>query len=139
MTENLLHVIYDGRCAFCVRTLGVLGALGLRRRMLCHDSHRAETALSFPELEGRDVRDAMYVVVAGEPPYRGFYAFRRLLRASPWLWALLPLCYLPGAGLVGTRAYAWVARNRMRFGCRSDLCALPPGPRDRANLTNDVR
>jgi hypothetical protein len=67
----------------------------------------------------------MYARVQGEPPHRGFYAFRRLLWFSPLMWPLLPLFYFPGVSLPGERIYAWVARNRKDFGCESDLCPLP--------------
>jgi hypothetical protein len=56
---------------------------------------------------------------------RGFFAFRRILWESPLMWPLIPLFYFPGAGIVGPRVYAWVARNRRRFGCESDVCELP--------------
>lgn len=66
----------------------------------------------------------MYALAAGERPQRGFYAFRRLLWASPLLWLLIPLFYFPGIGFIGARIYAWVARNRKSFGCESDFCTL---------------
>ena len=48
------------------------------------------------------------------------------------MWPLIPLFYLPGSGVIGPRVYAWVARNRRRFGCESDVCETAPSPpRDR--------
>jgi hypothetical protein len=41
------------------------------------------------------------------------------------MWPLIPLFYFPGTGIVGPRVYAWVARNRRRFGCESDVCEVP--------------
>lgn len=122
-----VNIIYDGQCGFCIRSLRVVRALDTRGALRLHDSHRPETFELFPGLRGADVEDAMYVVVAGEPPYRGFFAFRRLLWAGPLMWPLIPLFYLPGAAFVGERVYAWVARNRKSFGCGSDFCALPAG------------
>jgi predicted DCC family thiol-disulfide oxidoreductase YuxK len=120
-----LDIIYDGRCGFCIRALKVVRALDVRRKLSFHDSHGKDTLERFPVLRGADLDDAMYTVAAGEPPYRGFFAFRRLLWSSPVMWTLLPLFYFPGATLVGPRVYAWVARNRSRFGCGSEVCALP--------------
>lgn len=131
-SSELLNVIYDGQCAFCIRSLKPLRAADVRRVMRFYDSHLRETLERFPVLRDADVSDAMFVVVEREPVTRGFFAFRRLLWGSPLLWALLPLFYFPGAGFIGTRVYAWVARNRSGFGCRADFCSVPdPPPADR--------
>jgi predicted DCC family thiol-disulfide oxidoreductase YuxK len=123
--RQLINIIYDGECSFCIRALDVSRKLDGRGALRFYDSHSAETLKLFPQLLGRDVRDAMYVVVEGEEPQRGFYAFRRIVWSNPSMWPLLPLFYLPGASFFGTRIYDWVARNRYRFGCRSEFCALP--------------
>jgi predicted DCC family thiol-disulfide oxidoreductase YuxK len=129
MSVKPLHIIYDGHCAFCMRALNIVSKLDVRGALSFHDSHHSETFEQFPMLQEADVNDAMYAISEGEPPHRGFYAFRRLLWTSPLTWALLPLFYFPGMSFLGTRAYAWVARNRTRFGCRSDSCSLPAKPR----------
>ncbi len=85
----------------------------------------------FPELSGADFENAMFAVAPDRRVTRGFFAFRRILRESPLMWPLIPLFYLPGRGIVGPRVYAWVARNRRRFGCESDVCEMPPAVRDR--------
>jgi predicted DCC family thiol-disulfide oxidoreductase YuxK len=109
-----------------VRSLRVVRALDLYGSLRFHDSHQPETFAQFPALRDADVDDAMYTVVDGEPVYRGFFAFRRLIWSSPLTWALIPLFYFPGASFFGPRVYAWVARNRSKFGCRSEVCELPP-------------
>ncbi|PYS46248.1 MAG: hypothetical protein DMF68_19815, partial [Acidobacteria bacterium] len=80
----------------------------------------------FTELRGADTSEAMYTLAEGEPPHRGFYAFRRLIWSSVWMWPLIPLFYFPGATFFGPRTYAWIARNRSRLGCHSEVCPLPP-------------
>ena len=122
-----INIIYDGECGFCMRSLQPVRALDFRRALHFYDAHQAQTIERFPVLRGVDLADAMYAIVDGEPPYRGFFAFRRLLWSNPSMWALIPLFYFPGAGFFGPRVYAWVARNRSSFGCRSQVCALPPG------------
>jgi predicted DCC family thiol-disulfide oxidoreductase YuxK len=117
-----VHIIYDGQCCFCIRSLRVVRAFDVRGALRLHDSHRPETYGHFSALRGADVGDAMYALAESEHPQRGFYAFRRVLRAIPLLWPLLPLFYLPGVGLIGESVYAWVARNRKSFGCESDFC-----------------
>lgn len=121
-----VHVIYDGQCDFCVRALRLARAVDVWGRLRFHDAHdRQAVERAFPALAGADLDEAMYAVTAEGAIARGFFAFRRMMWLSPLTWPLLPLFYLPGSGLVGPRIYAWIARNRHRFGCRSQICALP--------------
>ena len=127
----MLHVIFDGQCGFCVRSLKVCRALDVRRALRFHDANaRQQVYASFPELTDADFENAMFVVAPDRSVTRGFFAFRRILWVSPLMWPLIPLFYLPGASIIGPRVYAWVARNRSRFGCESDLCEMPAA-RDR--------
>jgi len=126
LTVKTINVIYDRKCGFCVRVLRIVRALDLLGALRFYDAHRPETFAHLPALSGADLNDAMYAVVAGEPVYRGFYAFRRMIWSSPLAWVLIPLFYFPTASFLGPRLYAWVARNRSKFGCRSELCALQP-------------
>lgn len=129
MSLKTLNIIYDGQCGFCVRSLQVVRRLDLYRTMRFHDAHPPETLTTFPSLSEVNVAEAMYAVVEGEPLYGGFFAFRRLIWNSPLTWILIPIFYFPGAGIFGPRIYAWIARNRSSFGCRStacDLTSLPP-------------
>jgi predicted DCC family thiol-disulfide oxidoreductase YuxK len=124
-----LDLIYDGQCGFCVRSLRIVRAVDVFRRIRFHDAHdtRAiETA--FPELSGRDLNEAMYAVTAAGMVHVGFFAFRRVMWVTPLLWPLVPLFYLPGSTFMGTRLYAWIARNRYRFGCQSEVCGLLSEP-----------
>lgn len=128
-TPKLINVIYDGECAFCIRSLEMFRAADVQRRLRFYDSHQRQTLARFPVLRDADLDQAMFVVVEGESPQRGFFAFRRMLWCSPILWLLIPLFYFPGVAFIGTRVYSWVARNRERFGCVSDSCTLPAAPR----------
>jgi predicted DCC family thiol-disulfide oxidoreductase YuxK len=120
-----VNIIYDGQCGFCIRSLKVVRAFDVRGALRLYDAHNPETTERFPVLEGADVDEAMFAVAEGEEPYRGFFAFRRILWTSPLMWPLLLLFYFPGASFFGPRVYAAVARNRSRFGCESEVCALP--------------
>jgi predicted DCC family thiol-disulfide oxidoreductase YuxK len=123
----MLDVVYDGECSFCRRSLRWFDRVDVWRRVRPHDmTNRERVHRAFPELIGADLDDAMFVVTAGRRVYRGFFAVRRLLWNSPMTWLLLPLFYLPGASAIGRRVYAWVARNRRRFGCESTVCDPPP-------------
>jgi predicted DCC family thiol-disulfide oxidoreductase YuxK len=77
-------------------------------------------------LEGADFDQAMFAVTAQGKVFRGYFAFKEILRRLPLTWPLLPFFYLPGADAVGPRVYAWVARNRRRLGCTTDACEIPP-------------
>jgi len=122
----MLDVIYDGQCGFCIRSLKVCRALDIRGALRYHDANaRGQINASFPELAGADFEHAMFAVAPDRRVTRGFFAFRRILWESPLMWLLIPLFYLPGSGIVGPRVYAWVARNRRRFGCESEVCELP--------------
>ena len=72
------------------------------------------------------VGSAMFTVSADRRVARGFFAFRRLAQESPLMWPALPILYFPGSGWIGPKVYAWVARNRHRLGCESEVCELPP-------------
>jgi len=121
-----IHVIYDGQCLFCIRSLRLFQAADVMHVFQFHDAHDEKLIASkFPELAGADFEHAMFVVTAHRAVYRGFFAFRRMIWINPLTWVLIPLFYFPGASFLGTRLYAWVARNRLKFGCRSDACARP--------------
>ena len=127
----MLHVIYDGQCGFCVRSLKVCRALDVRGALRFHDANaRQQVHAMFPELAEADFDNSMFAVAPDRHVTRGFFAFRRILRESPLMWPLLPLFYVPGSNAIGPRVYAWVARNRGKLGCESDVCELPPPSRD---------
>ena len=130
MTFEPIAVVYDGDCAFCTRSLRVLQRLDRRRVMRLYDFHDSKVIASrFPMLAGADFDQAMFAVRSDGAVFRGFFAFKELLKRIPRAWPLLLLCYLPGASRIGPRAYAWVARNRRRLGCGATACELPSDPR----------
>jgi len=121
-----VHVIYDGQCAFCIRSLRLFRAMDVKQVFEFHDAHQEQRiATLFPELKAADFDNAMFVVTERGDVYRGFFAFRRMIWGSPWAWWMIPVFYFPGASFLGVRIYAWVARNRLKLGCRSDSCSLP--------------
>ena len=135
-----LDVIYDGQCRFCKRSLAALERLARRRVFRLHDANDRELIRSkFPMLADADTDNAMFVVTPRSQVFRGFFAYRRMMWESPWLYPLLPLVYAPGTALIGPRIYAWVACNRRRFGCSLDSarqCA--GGDRDPAAAANST-
>jgi predicted DCC family thiol-disulfide oxidoreductase YuxK len=119
-----MTIIYDGDCGFCMRSIRVLRFADILKKFEYLDFHQAEeVAKRFPKLKEADFEEAMYAVDSEGKTFRGFFAFRRLLWLSPVLWIGLPIFYFPGAGFVGPRVYAWIARNRKSISCKL------PGPR----------
>ena len=121
-----VHIIYDGQCLFCIRSLKLFRAVDFMHVFYYYDAHdENRISMTFPELRDADFDNAMFAVTESWEVSRGFFAFRRMIWGSPLTWLLIPIFYFPGAVFVGTRVYAWVAKNRLKFGCRSDACTLP--------------
>jgi predicted DCC family thiol-disulfide oxidoreductase YuxK len=116
-----LKIIYDGQCIFCAHCIRVLKKLDILRAFQFYDSHdRDSLSRRFPMVEPETAEEAMLAVTEKGVVFQGFYAFRRLVWGSPWLWLTAPLFYFPGSSFFGTRFYAWVARRRKKFGCRAE-------------------
>jgi len=125
----VIDIVYDGQCGFCVRALGLVRRLARRSVFRLHDANDGETVLGrFPMLAGADTDMAMFAVTEEGLVYRGFFAFRRMLWASPWLVPLLALFYAPGASILGPRIYAWIARRRRSLGCAAAECGIAAPP-----------
>jgi len=121
-----IHVIYDDDCAFCVKSASLLRTLHIRRPLELNPSRDWPTVQALiPSLTPAAANEAVYVKVEGGKHYRGFFAIRRLMWNSPATWPLLPLFYLPGAGVLGPAVYGWIARHRHEFGCKLDGCRVP--------------
>jgi len=89
---SVIDIVYDGQCGFCARALGRLRRMARRDVFRLHDANDRGTALArFPMLAGADTDMAMFAVTEEGRVYRGFFAFRRMLWASPWLAPLLAL------------------------------------------------
>ena len=125
----MIDIVYDGQCGFCVRALGRLRRMARRNIFRLHDATDREAVLArFPMLAGADMDEAVFAIAPRGEVFRGFFAFRRMLWASPWLFPLLVLFYAPGASLLGPRIYAWVALHRRSLVCAAAACgvAVPP-------------
>jgi len=125
-----LDILYDGGCALCVRVLRWMKRADVRDAFRLVDAQDPQRVTAmFPQIDPPDAAEAILCITASGEVLRGFDAFRRMIWSSPWLLPLVPIFYCPGARLVGPRLYAWVARNRRRFGCRPEGCE-PATPKD---------
>jgi predicted DCC family thiol-disulfide oxidoreductase YuxK len=108
-------------------------ALDPTRRLTFHGSStfRLEPEARTGILANADFDNAMFAVAPDGRVTRGFFACRRIIRELPLLWPLLPVTYFPGSRWIGSRVYVWVARNRHRLGCESEVCNVPEPGRPR--------
>ena len=122
MSQNIvssLSIIYDGHCAFCLRSRRVMERFDTFGALQFYDFHDAGTmAEKFPMISPEDAEEAMIAVTEELQIFKGFYAFRQIMWSSPWFWLFLPVFYFPGSSYVGNRLYAWIAKNRNHLGCR---------------------
>jgi len=111
-------LIYDGDCAMCRAS-----ALWIMRRALsrgaleilpCRSRVRAER---FPQVPETGCLTAMQLVLPDGRVLSGADAVPELLRRiRGWGWAA-GVFAVPGLRPLARRAYAWIARNRMRISC----------------------
>jgi len=59
-----VHVIYDGQCRFCLRSLKIFSATDLMQVFRFHDAHDEQSiAAAFPELTHADFDNAMFALL----------------------------------------------------------------------------
>jgi len=122
-----LHVLYDGLCPFCCRTVRLLASCDLFSRLEFFDFRAIDlneyNSRRGLKLASRDLEKEMYVIFR-EKAYRGFYGYRRIASALPVLWPLAPWLFLPGISSLGEWVYGYVARNRLKFFWCDSHCAV---------------
>jgi ubiquinone biosynthesis monooxygenase Coq7 len=114
-------LIYDGDCAMCRAS-----ALWLMRRALGAGAEELEILpcrsparrARFPQIDDAACLSAMQLVLPDGRILSGADAVPELLDRMPgWRW-LRRAFDVPGARPIARRAYAWIARNRMKLSCR---------------------
>src|SRR5262245_29249512 len=120
-------VLYDGHCAFCRKSVGILRRLDWARRLAYVDVREGDQ----PLLQEARVAEAplleeMHVLTPGGGRlYHGFGAFRWLAWRLPALWLIAPLLYIPGIPSLGQKLYLWIAKNRFRLvPCHGGVCTI---------------
>jgi predicted DCC family thiol-disulfide oxidoreductase YuxK len=121
-------VLYDGQCAFCLKSVALMRRLDWLGRL------RYQNARDTPHLPPLDATidparllQEMHLLVPGSGKvYHGFKAFRWLAWRLPLLWPVAPLLYVPGVAPLGQKGYLWVARHRFQLvPCHGGVCTLP--------------
>jgi predicted DCC family thiol-disulfide oxidoreductase YuxK len=119
-------LIYDGRCAFCVRE-----AHRLRRwvndRVHLESFRDPGVIERHPGLTVEHCEQALQLVEPDGDIASGAAAVARTLRLNPLLAPLTWIYDVPGLRRLFEAAYGMVARNRFRIGgevCRDDTCRI---------------
>lgn len=111
-----LHLLYDGTCGFCHRSVRWLLALDTNGRLAPQPIQESLPLLAAHHVDPSAALDEMHIV-DGQRIFHGFEAFRRFAWATPYLLPVAPLLHLPGVPWLGARAYRAVARRRHALGC----------------------
>src|SRR5262249_57568134 len=100
------------------RVVGLGQTVDVTRALRFHASSDVDSVARLaPDLSQADFDEAMYALDGRGRRYRGFFAFRRIVIATPLLWPLLAVLYFPGSRRVGPRGYAWGAAHPPPPGC----------------------
>lgn len=113
-----IPVFYDGKCAFCVRSLNVVRRLDSLRRIRFIDMHSPGARSEFPDFNAERGNVEMLLRQHDGKWLGGFDAYRAMARHMPLLWLILPLLFVPPVPAIGRRVYARIAGRR--------YCILPP-------------
>lgn len=120
-------VIFDGDCAFCQKSVGLLHRLDWFNRLAYHNAREYE---SLPpaevQLDPDRLLEEMHVLTPDRTQApSGFRAVRWIVWRLPILWPIAPFLYCPGVPWLGQKLYLRIARNR--FGlvpCAHGACAV---------------
>ncbi len=138
---GVVHVLYDGWCPLCRRTVRVLGALDLFCRLELVDFRRLDLS-AFNARHGTQVSaealEHEMVIVRDGRAWAGFAGYRILALTLPVFWPLAPWLFVPGISQLGAAVYRAVARNRFQLLHCDTSCAREPEPERRPPAAVDA-
>lgn len=113
LCKERMHVVYDGNCKMCRRTIASLRAFDIFGRITYVNGLDreavADSGLSW--LESTAFMRDMFAVV-GKKSWHGFAAYRALAARIPILWPVVPLLYVWPIPEIGKAIYRQVADSR---------------------------
>ena len=121
------EVLFDGQCPFCIRSMIQLKYFDWFDRLAFSDviQRWPSLAKANPARTLDDYLQEMYVILPNRSEYKGYFAFREIMKHVPALWPLLILFYLPFASTLGPKIYEFLAARRQRFQrCTFDSCEI---------------
>lgn len=108
-----IHILYDGHCRLCQRSIRVLHILDLRQKLIPIDFRDAKSRKTIaPDLSLEDLDRAMHIRTSFGTYFKGFFAFRKLCWQIPCLWPIAPTLYIPGIPFLGQKIYDQIAQRR---------------------------
>ncbi len=126
--ETKARVLYDGDCAFCCKSIGLLKKFDwLGQLAYVNVRDESQPMLKEPPVAGAPLLEQMHVVPRdGRHLYGGYAAIRFLAWRLPLTWLTAPFLYLPGMTWLGQKIYLWIARNRFKIvPCEHGVCKIP--------------
>jgi predicted DCC family thiol-disulfide oxidoreductase YuxK len=125
-------VVWDDTCAFCARSIRIIQRLDVWNLVHTVPASKVMDAPAhwLAGWRADDTQRGLWCrpidVTAQElllhKPCVGFKAVRRLGWVLPLTWPVFWLGYVPLLSWVGDIVYAWIAKNRHRWGCESSSC-----------------
>jgi predicted DCC family thiol-disulfide oxidoreductase YuxK len=130
-----VHILYDGLCPLCCRTVRLLTGFDLFTRLEFLDFRRLDLN-GYDRSHGlnlalQDLEEEMHIIFRGRV-YRGFDGYRRVALALPALWPLVPWLFLPGISSLGAVVYGYVARRRLTLLWCDSHCPVQPAAAGKA-------
>ncbi len=130
-------VIYDGKCAFCTKSVKRLANWDGGNRVSFVSLHTPFVASNYPELTQEMLLEQMYVVTPKGEYLGGAAAFRFLTRILPRLWLLMPILHIPFSLPLWQWGYSQVAKRRYKLDkqqgmtCDGDACEVHFGDKSK--------
>jgi len=121
-------VLYDGTCAFCRASVGLISRLDWLDRLSFQDAtDRASWPKTTVSLEMTQLMDQMHLITPDRArSFAGFRAFRWMAGRLPLLWPVVPFMYIPGVPQLGQRVYMLIAKYRYNLvPCIDGVCSIP--------------
>ncbi|MBI4871645.1 MAG: DUF393 domain-containing protein [Candidatus Riflebacteria bacterium] len=108
------ELVYDDSCRFCVRCARLLDIWDRAGRVCKLPFQNPRVQMAHPELASCSTLVAIRFYDGGGHSFAGAAALREAVRLLPFGTPVALLMSLPGLSKLAERAYAWVARHRLR-------------------------
>ena len=105
-------VLYDPRCARCMRFRRWANLLDWFRRLTWLDLRDPEVRGQIPELDPGKLEEELHVITPEGSVLGGFAGLRRLLNSFPATFWLSCLLYVPPLRQIGALLYRWLVHRR---------------------------
>jgi predicted DCC family thiol-disulfide oxidoreductase YuxK len=111
--RHRIHVLYDGNCKLCRRTIRICRALDFLDQFVPIDAldTEARARAGLGHLDFDALMREMHVA-AGPRVWSGYAACRVIAGRSPLLWPVVPFLYIWPVPSIGRGIYRRVARSR---------------------------